>query len=179
MKNTVRVRNHRTQQTAKHQAQTKGRKTVTARVETPDTLMLPAGEHHPACLAVYDRSQQSPVCRVPLTDAENDLLFLNSYGNGISCADFTAAALREKLAGKRFVPVDFNELESAKNQSNALLQLLTERIEFQCMPGSGGGENTGEFAAGIVNLINQTKHRLDVAFNDLHNAISINNEVAR
>ncbi len=160
MKNTVRVRNHRKPQPAKVQAQTPGR-----------TVRLSFQDSHGKPFAEFD-----------IPKVYYDAIVADASKTGISLSAWVEDAIVKSTpapAPARAFHVDFNQLEDAKNQSNALLTLLAERIEFQSLSDSSGGENTGEFAVGILHLISQTNTRLNAAVADLHqDIIRQKNEVA-
>ena len=82
---------------------------------------------------------------------------MRNEGNG----RFFAQAIREKLSnpsGAEWSAV--LELESAKNQSIGLAQLLFDTLQTQA---ADGKQASGATLAGVADLVNQTANRLENA----------------
>jgi hypothetical protein len=160
MKNQNRIRNKGSAGRASRQA------------KVPKEFALPKGDAHPSCLAIYDRSSQGLVSKIPLTEKEFfDALTFNA-GKGNGAAGFFAQAVREKLSG-RMAQVDdpLSELEEAKNQSAALITLMLDSETHHLMEGDLNDTERDRLNAGVAELVSQTNERLQNAFIAVFHAI--------
>jgi hypothetical protein len=132
---------------------------------------LAAGQKENSCLCFFDRENQEPTSKVPLTDEEMDALFraqLPARPGSPSKSDIVAEAVRARLAkpetdaaGRRAV----NELHEAVQQSHALSMLLYEFSNRDCE-----SKCSDYTQCGILELIYATDNRLTGA-HDTFNAM--------
>ncbi len=163
MKNTIRVRKNRNAAHTSRQVKTRFNK----------EFKLPKGAKHHACLAIFDRANQRPAKKIPLTEQEfYDLWALQFSGDKKYTDELIADLIRQKLYGKNEV-LDIDELELAVSQSNALTELLSNKLDqfVNCkrMPWTGAHGNS--ILSGIHLLVQSTQDRLNKVFKDTFSAM--------
>ena len=130
------------------------------------------------CICIYDREQQMPVAKVPLTENEFEVFRSHRQRPGQpTMQQYIADAVREKQAGPRGLGM-LDELEFAKNQSQALIQLMLDSETTHMMEGDFNHEARRRFGAGLAALVLETNRRLETAFNSIFSAITGKPEVA-
>jgi hypothetical protein len=170
MKNTPRIQRNDATKAASLQCKSHVNKMAKA-----NPITLRKGDKLGRCLCLYDIRDGMPVAKIPLSEKELfDVLQLglDYKSTGKTSFDIIAEAIREKLAGQGSLS-SLRELELAKNEANALFQLLTDKMEHQGR--SGGGEWNDPiikvFCEGVSQLAAGTKARLDDAFNEAFSSI--------
>ena len=161
MKNTARVPVQPSATGAASQTETPVQPADNTGAKVPDSLNLPP-DAHPSCLAYYDRKDKVAVSHVPLSEEENIDVMVNAHKAGLSNGEFVANAIRERLSRERCGFWDaLSELEQTVYQSNALMQLLSDQMEFQRINGSEPApEDHSLFTAGVNLLMRQTTAKL-------------------
>ncbi len=192
MKNTARVRKHVATKHAVSQVQTpvspfqaKCRRGVElnakegvkpgefSRKRFPDysEFLLPTSDGQPACLAVFERESGVPLTKIPLTDGEFYELQKRRIQPGGRLENFVAEAIRHKL----YAPAEdgITELEQATAQSNALMQLLTDKFEHLArLDGSHfEGSEVNRLVFGISELAKASQARLDKSYKQVFAAL--------
>jgi hypothetical protein len=176
MKNTIRVRRNGATSPANSQ-----RKTAAG---TKAEFEMPKIDTHPSCLAIYDRLGKGLVSKIPLaeTEFENLLITANTpdaRGHKPGTENLVADAIREKLARDSSQAFDaLTELELAKFQSNALMQLMLESEAGHLINGDLGDKERDCMNAGVAQLVRFTKARLEKSFDAVFTSIHPKREAA-
>ena len=100
---------------------------------------------------------------------------------GVSVREWIENAVRDKIESVKNPPAvhPFTELEFAKEETNALMQLIAYHIDYQSRDGGGfSGPAVSAFCGGINLLVGNTRDRLNKAFDALHKSVKRNREVA-
>jgi hypothetical protein len=168
MKNTIRAPKNGATKRTSPQVQSPGDKLAKARKhqDGKSEFAIPEGDAHPACLCVFDRAEQKPVCKIPLSEKEFQTLLeskMRPEFHGLKPAEIVASAIREKLSGRMPKAINaLDELEMATLQANTLANLMV--IKFDHLAHRDGSEFDGPhanyFCNGIEMLSNETQKRL-------------------
>ena len=100
---------------------------------------------------------------------------------GVSVREWIENAVRDKIESVKNPPAvhPFTELEFAKEETNALMQLIAYHMDYQSRDGGGfSGPEVSAFCGGINLLVGNTRDRLNKAFDALHKSVKRNSEVA-
>jgi hypothetical protein len=127
---------------------------------------LPKDALNHACLCVFDRHDQEPANKVPLTEQEYENLWGFALSKNTTVPQFTADAIRLKLELPNMYGA-LGELDRAVEQSNALHWLLYESLD-----GAEGGTWSDGIKCGIVELISSTQSRLEKSAESLRGLLS-------
>ncbi len=125
---------------------------------------LPDKDSHPACVAIYDRENKVPVCKIPLTEAEFFNIKERASREGILSKDWIAYNLRKAL----LIPKDdgFDGLANNCAKVSSLLELLGTK--FDAIANREGckfeGEEVDHFIFGVQMIIDDSKKSLEEAY---------------
>ena len=137
---------------------------------------LPKDATHDACLCVFDRKRREPVYKIPLTEKELDDLWKLRFQNGVpDIGSHTKDLIAEAVRAKLREPETFDsltEMEVAKNQALALMQLMLDSETNHMMEGDLPHSERSLVNAGVDQLVQHVTEWLNRTFDETFHAIN-------